>query len=83
MIAGIAWVLAATATALLPRRRQYVPGVALLIAAPLLLGWIGVVHGVFTFALCLIAFLSMFRKPLIYLGHRATGRATTLPSEET
>ncbi len=35
------WALAATCVALLPMRFQYVPGVALLIAAPFVIGFVG------------------------------------------
>ena len=38
---SVAWVFAAAAVAMLPMRRQYVPGVALLIAAPVLIVMIG------------------------------------------
>ncbi len=67
------WVLAATAVALLPYRRQMVPGLALLIVAPVLIGWIGWVHGWIWSAVALLAFGSMFRRPLIYFGRRAFG----------
>lgn len=77
------WALAATATAFLPMRRQMVPGIALLIAAPLLLVWIGIVHGALMAGLGTLAFLSMFRNPLIYLTRRAMGRAAPLPPELT
>ena len=47
-----------------------------MIAAPVLLVWIGWAHGWLWLALsgCL-RFLSMFRNPLIYLGRRAMGVA--------
>lgn len=67
------WVLAATAVALLPYRRQMVPGLALLIAAPVLIAWIGWVHGWIWSAVALLGFGSMFRRPLIYFGRRALG----------
>ena len=49
-------------------------GTALLVAAPVLIVWIGWVHGWPWAAFGLFAFLSMFRKPLIYLGKRLLGR---------
>jgi Protein of unknown function (DUF2484) len=81
LILGCVWVLAATATAMLPMRRQMVPGVALLMAAPVLLGWIGYAHGWIWLAVGLFAFLSMFRNPLLYFLRRALGRPAPLPKE--
>jgi Protein of unknown function (DUF2484) len=81
LILGCVWVLAATATAMLPMRRQMVPGVALLIAAPVLLGWIGYAHGWIWLAVGLFAFLSMFRNPLLYFLRSALGRPAPLPKE--
>ncbi len=81
LIIGAFWVLAATATAMLPMRRQMVPGVTLLVLAPVLLVWIGAVHGWLWGGLGLLAFLSMFRNPLIYFWKRTTGRPVTLPPE--
>jgi Protein of unknown function (DUF2484) len=81
LILGCVWVLAATATAMLPMRRQMVPGVALLMAAPVLLGWIGYAHGWIWLAIGLFAFLSMFRNPLLYFLRRALGRPAPLPKE--
>jgi amino acid transporter len=73
------WVLAATVTAMLPMRRQYVPGVALLIAAPLLLIWIGKVHGALVALACLAAVVSVMRNPLRYLWARMRGRNPEVP----
>jgi hypothetical protein len=75
------WVFAATATAFLPMRRQMVPGVILLILAPVLILWIGAVHGWLWALVPLGGFLSMFRNPLIYFWKRATGRPVSLPPE--
>ena len=74
LILGCLWVLAAAATAMLPMRSQMVPGLALLAAAPVLLVWIGNAHGWLWLAIGLIAFLSMFRRPLAYFARRALGR---------
>ena len=79
LLAGAAWVLAATATALLPLRRQYAPGLALLIAAPCLIVWIALDQGLWIAGFALFAFLSMFRRPLTYFARRAMGRATEEP----
>lgn len=81
LIAAIFWALAATVTALLPMRRQMVPGLLLLAAAPGLITWIGVVHGWLPAALGLAAFGSMFRNPLIYFARRALGLPVSLPPE--
>lgn len=81
LVLGALWVLAATATALLPMRRQYLPGVILLVLAPVLLVWIGMTHGWIWLAFGLFAFLSMFRRPLRYFLMRALGRPTEDPPQ--
>jgi hypothetical protein len=81
LVAGCLWVVASAITAMLPMRRQMVPGVALLLAAPLLLLWIGVSHGWVWVAFGLFAFVSMFRNPLRYFLNRALGRPVELPPE--
>jgi signal transduction histidine kinase len=81
LILGCLWVLAAAATAMLPMRRQMVPGLALLAAAPVLLVWIGWLHGWLWLAVGLFAFVSMFRNPLLYFARRALGRPAPLPKE--
>lgn len=64
LIAGFFWVLAASGTAMLPMRRQMVPGLLLLSSAPVLILWIGAAIGWWVGAVALLAFLSMFRRPL-------------------
>jgi hypothetical protein len=81
LILGALWVIASTVVAMLPMRSQMVPGVALLGAAPVLLVWIGWVHGWVWLALGLFAFVSMFRNPLRYFLRRALGRPAPLPKE--
>ena len=81
LVLGCLWVLAAAVTAMLPMRRQMVPGLTLLIVAPVLLVWIGIVHGWLWLAIGLFAFLSMFRNPLLYFLRRALGRPARLPKE--
>ena len=81
LILGALWVIASAITAMLPMRAQMVPGLALLIAAPVLLVWIGWVHGWVWLALGLFAFVSMFRNPLRYFVRRALGRPVPLPKE--
>ena len=81
LILGCLWVIASAVVAMLPMRQQMAPGLALLIAAPLLLVWIGYVHGWLWLAIGLFAFLSMFRNPLRYFLRRAMGWEAPLPKE--
>ena len=81
LLAGCLWVIASAITAMLPMRRQMGPGIALLVAAPLLILWIGAAHGWVWAAIGLFAFVSMFRNPLRYFVNRALGRPTELPPE--
>jgi hypothetical protein len=81
VLAAILWALAATVTALLPMRHQMAPGLALLLAAPVLIVWIGAAHGWVWAMPALAAFLSMFRNPLRYFARRALGRPAPLPPE--
>lgn len=72
---SILWVFGAVTVAMLPLRLQYVPGIALLLAAPLLIVAIGLQHSwLWALAAC-AAFVSMFRNPLRYLWRRLRGRA--------
>jgi hypothetical protein len=73
LILAALWVVAGAITALLPMRAQMVPGLTLIAAAPVLLVWIGVIHGWLWVAVGLFAFLSMFRRPLNYFVRRALG----------
>lgn len=73
LILGAFWIIAAAGVAMLPMRRQMLPGLALLIAAPLLLVWIGATQGWLWTAFGTFAFLSMFRRPLIYFCRKAMG----------
>ena len=77
------WVLAATVTAFLPMRRQMVPGIVLLAAAPVLILWLATDFGWLVALLAVGAFASMFRHPLRYLVARAQGRNPALPPELT
>jgi hypothetical protein len=76
---SILWVFAAVTVAMLPLRSQYLPGVVLLIAAPVLIVAIGVTHSWAFALLALMAFLSMFRNPLRYLWARLRGKKPELP----
>ena len=73
--AAVLWVVLATCTAFLPMRRQFGPGIALLLAAPALIIWLGLSHGLLAGLGALAAVLSMFRKPLAYYARRWSGRA--------
>lgn len=74
LILAALWVLAATVTAFLPTRRQVVPGLALLVAAPVLIGWIGHDFGPWAALAATAGFVSMFRNPLRWLMRKALGR---------
>jgi hypothetical protein len=71
LVLGAVWVIAAALLAMLPMPRQIRPGLALLVAAPLLLIWIGATQGWLWTAFGAFAFLSMFRRPLIYFYRKA------------
>lgn len=81
LILGCLWVIASALVAMLPMRRQFPPGIALLVAAPVLLVWIGWEHGWVWLAAGLFAFVSMFRNPLRYFLFKALGRPTPLPKD--
>jgi hypothetical protein len=83
LILGCFWAVAAGLTAMLPMRMQYAPGLFLLVAAPVLIVWIGVAHGVWAAALAFLGFASMFRNPLIYLARKAAGRPAHRPEERS
>ncbi len=79
LLSACLWVLAATFVAFLPMRAQYPPGIALLIAAPVLLVWLALDHGALLAGVGVLGFVSMFRNPLIYLTKRALGKPTEVP----
>jgi hypothetical protein len=82
LILGALWVIAGAITATLPMRLQRYPGIPLLIAAAILLIWIGMEHGFLWVAAGLFAFLSMFRRPLNYFIRWALGlKLPDLPPE--
>jgi ribose/xylose/arabinose/galactoside ABC-type transport system permease subunit len=76
---SIGWVFASAAVACLPMRHQYVPGVALLLAAPVLIVMAGIQFGWIYAALGLAAFISMFRNPLRYIAARLRGEHPEIP----
>lgn len=79
VILACLWVLAATVVALLPMRRQYAPGLALLLAAPVLIVALGLTVNWLAATAATLGFLSMFRHPLRYLARRALGLPTPPP----
>ncbi len=79
LIIACLWALAAGITGMLPMRYQYPPGLTLLILAPFVLGFIAYQHGIWFFLPALAAFLSMFRRPLIYAARRALTRKPEPP----
>ncbi len=76
---GCVWIVAAAITAMLPMKHQMILGIALLIAAPILLIWIAMTHGWAWFAFGIFAFASMFRRPLIHFARRAVGLPNDRP----
>lgn len=76
---SVLWVLASAAVAMLPMRQQYVPGVALLLAAPVLIVAIAVHVGWFMSLLACAAFVSMYRNPLRYLVAKLRGQNFEVP----
>lgn len=75
----VGWVFASVGVAMLPMRRQYVPGVALLLAAPVLIVMIGLQMGWLIALLALAAFVSMFRNPLKFLIAKLRGQNPQVP----
>ncbi|MDA5094468.1 DUF2484 family protein [Aliiroseovarius sp. KMU-50] len=74
LILACFWVFAASAVAFLPMRRQFAPGLILLIVAPLLVLWIGIEHGWMWMVAASLAVISLFRRPLWYLLRRLLGK---------
>jgi hypothetical protein len=66
-------------TAVLPLKHQMIPGIALLITAPVLLFWTAMAYGWIWLCFGLFAFVSMFRRPLIYFARSAFGLPTDRP----
>jgi hypothetical protein len=77
LLLALIWGLAATGVAFLPWRAQFPPGIALLIAAPPLIAFLGYQHGALAAIAGLAAFVSMFRNPLVYFWRKYTGRGQT------
>ena len=69
----------ATATALLPMRWQYAPGITLLLLAPVVIIWLGFDFGWGWSIAAVLALGSMFRNPLKYIYARARGQNPEIP----
>lgn len=80
LLVAVAWVLASTVVALLPMQRQYAPGIVLLIAAPVIIIWMGIAVAWWAGLLGLMAFLSMYRNPLRHIAKLL--RARLFPNSE-
>lgn len=70
LILSCFWVIAASIVAMLPMRRQFAPGITLLICAPFLLVYLGYQHNPWVVLAASIAILSMFRRPLFFMSKR-------------
>lgn len=76
---SIGWVFASALVAMLPMRRQYLPGVILLLAAPVLIALIALEVGLWAAVAAVLAFVSMYRNPLRYFWKRLTGQNVERP----
>ena len=81
LILAFLWVLVSAITAMMPMRKQRYLGLPLLVAAPILLFFLGRDFGVWIVLIALAAFASMFRYPLIYIYKRLRGLPVELPPE--
>ncbi|MBM1687844.1 DUF2484 family protein [Sulfitobacter geojensis] len=79
MLICILWVFASAGVAMLPMRQQYIPGIALLIAAPVLIFFIGQQVGWVMALLAIAAFVSMFRNPLKFIVAKLRGQNPQVP----
>lgn len=68
------WVLIAAIIAMLPMRRQFIPGVALLLTAPFLLSYLGYQHNPWVVLAACTAIISMFRRPLFFMSRHLINR---------
>ena len=79
VIAAALWVIASAIVAFLPMKRQYVPGITLLVLAPLLILWLGYDYGWWVALIGVFGFVSMFRNPLIFIYRRLRGENPEVP----
>jgi hypothetical protein len=71
VVALCIWVVCAAATAMLPLRRQFAPGLLLLLSSLALVVWLAAELGWLAAMLAAFAILSMFRRPLAAMVRRA------------
>lgn len=76
---SIGWVFASAIVAMLPMRRQYMPGVILLLAAPVLIVLLAKEVALWAAFAAALAFVSMFRNPLLYFWKRLSGQMVERP----
>ncbi|MCR9156128.1 MAG: DUF2484 family protein [Rhodobacteraceae bacterium] len=76
---SIGWVFASALVAMLPMRRQYLPGVILLLAAPVLIVLLAKEVALWAAFAAALAFVSMFRNPLLYFWKRLSGQMVERP----
>ena len=74
LLLACVWAILATITAFMPMRLQYVPGLMLLILAVPLLIFIGIQHSAWVVLAALAGLVSMFRRPLWFLGRHLLRR---------
>jgi len=74
LILSCLWVVAASIVAMLPMRRQFAPGITLLLCAPFLLVYLGYQHNPWVVFAASIAILSMFRRPLFFMLRHLVSR---------
>lgn len=79
LIIACLWVIASAIVAFLPMKRQYYPGITLLVAAPVLIIWLGYDFGWWVALIGVFGFVSMFRNPLIYIYRRLRGEHPEVP----
>lgn len=79
VLLSVAWAITATVVALMPMRLQFPPGILLLLAAPVLIVWLGAAHGWLWSLAGLAAFVSMFRRPLRHFWSKMRGVSTGGP----
>lgn len=77
--AAALWVIAAAVTALLPMRRQYAPGITLMVLAPVVIAWLWIDLGWIAGLAATAGFISMFRNPLRYFYKRLKGERPEVP----
>ena len=82
ILSAALWVLAATIVAFLPMRRQYAPGMVLLVLARGVIAWLWYENGWVIGLAGLAGFLSMFRNPLRYFWRKWRNNGTASQSPQ-